>query len=198
MKSCGILLLFIFTICKLKAQNVEVNYFAATVQSEKVLLVWEMAAGNTCNGIYIQRASSDLHFKEIGSIEGVCGNPTFASKYDYVDESPLVNQKSYYRIEFGGNGISDTVSVEVNALQGEPYLIKNNPLTENSLLLFENDNYQRVEFCVYDASGKLLYCFDTQKNNIELNRKNFQSGLYFFSLKSEGASKEIVGKFSVN
>lgn len=181
----------------IQSQDLALNSFSGIDQNEKVLLVWELSAGSVCNGISVQRATKDLHFKEIGKVEGVCGSPTIAVKFEFQDIKPLLNQKSYYRLNFGGNEFSDTLVFSVIGLAGENYILNGNPLSDNSFLVFENNNFQQVSLCIYNGYGSLLRCEETQSNTINLKASEFESGLYFFVLTGGNKQKKVNGKFLV-
>ncbi|TNE55117.1 MAG: hypothetical protein EP338_05225 [Bacteroidetes bacterium] len=179
-----------------RTQNVEVNYLVAYQYDESVFLAWEIKKGSLCNGIHIERATSDLKFERIGTIDGVCGSLEVALRYDYLDESPFPNAKNYYRLEFGGNGLSDTVSIDFVDLGGQPYVLKGNPLEENSQIHFRNNNGSLVRMEIFHADGRKVMELEGKENFFNLNARDFESGVYHFKLSSEMGTP-IPGTFLV-
>ncbi|HRY34224.1 MAG TPA: hypothetical protein P5531_14765 [Bacteroidales bacterium] len=85
--------------------------FTAEQQQNKVRLSFTIQAGNTCNGIRVERSADGLFFEQIGSFEGVCGDLTFPEQYVFSDSFPLPGIVSYYRLDMGSLGFSPVISL---------------------------------------------------------------------------------------
>ncbi len=85
--------------------------FTAEQQQEMVRLSFTILAGNTCNGIVVERSADAVFYEPTGSFEGVCGDLTFPEQYVFYDSLPLPGIVSYYRLDMGSLGLSPVVSL---------------------------------------------------------------------------------------
>lgn len=70
------------------------------------------------------------------------------------------------------------------------YKIYPNPFNEQTLLKFENPNFEVHDLCVYSSSGQLLFSIDNiTSNEVFIERKNLTNGMYIFQLNKD---KEVV------
>ena len=93
------------------AQNALDRFTAQQVNNE-VLLNWTIKSGFTCNGIEILSSSDSLNFTNIGKIEGICGAVDEPISYTFSHKAPAQNKINYYRLELGGVGSTEIISVE--------------------------------------------------------------------------------------
>jgi hypothetical protein len=193
-------LAFLFTWHMGTAQDAaEVVAFKAEELNGKVKLSWTIKAGGTCNGIGIQRAVEGGGFVQVGSLEGVCGNLSFPTFYEYTDAEPVENRINTYRLDLGGSGFSDTVSIEVIVLGKDNYLIFGNPLESKSRLFFRNDTAAEISIQFYTLNGELDLEYTTNAKWIELNRSDFgPSGMRIFKVTSAISGTVIEGRLLVN
>lgn len=193
------LLIFFSWATVLGQDTAEVVAFKAEELNGKVKLSWTIKAGGTCNGIGIQRAIEGEAFTEIGILEGVCGSLSFPTNYEYTDTEPVENRINTYRLNLGGSGFSDTVSIEVVILGRDNYLIFGNPLTTKSRLYFRNDTAARVMIQFFNLNGGVEAEYTTNSKLIELDRADFNAnGIYVFKISSEVSSVVVEGRLLVN
>ena len=197
MKYFFFFVLFIF-IAPLSAQNEDViEYLNASEFNGKVLLSWSIMQGNTCNGIQILHSTDSINFSQISSIEGICGSTQQSISYSFTDLSPEKNANNYYRLQLGGLGFSWIVSVEVIDLGMNTSIVRPNPLSKTSELLFDNEANFEVFISVYSSSGVLVNMQSTVSEQILLEKSKYTAGLYHYVLTSEESGVFGTGKFVV-
>ena len=197
MKYFFFFVLFIFS-APLSAQNEDViEYLNASEFNGKVLLSWSIMQGNTCNGIQILHSTDSINFSQISSIEGICGSTQQSISYSFTDLSPEKNANNYYRLQLGGLGFSWIVSVEVIDLGMNTSIVRPNPLSKTSELLFDNEANFEVFISVYSSSGVLVNMRSTVSEQILLEKSKYTAGLYHYVLTSEESGVFGTGKFVV-
>jgi hypothetical protein len=197
MKYFFFFVLFIFS-APLSAQNEDViEYLNASEFNGKVLLSWSIMQGNTCNGIQILHSTDSINFSQISSIEGICGSTQQSISYSFTDLSPEKNANNYYRLQLGGLGFSWIVSVEVIDLGMNTSIVRPNPLSKTSELLFDNEANFEVFISVYSSSGVLVNMQSTVSEQILLEKSKYTAGLYHYVLTSEESGVFGTGKFVV-
>ncbi len=160
----------------------------------KVLLAWTIKSGSVCNGMQIFRSKDSVDFVLIEDIQGVCGDLSSSVSYTYTDQTPILNNYNYYKINFGGLEDSNILGIEVINILSNSYLLKPNPVTGASDLYFENDNQSEVVLKVFDDFGDVIYLEETQANKFTLDSTSFSSGMYYFSLENKTTRNVINGK----
>ena len=160
----------------------------------KVLLAWTIKSGSVCNGMQIFRSKDSVNFVLIEDIQGVCGDLSSSVSYTYTDQTPILNNYNYYKINFGGLEDSNILGIEVINILSNSYLLKPNPVTGASDLYFENDNQSEVVLKVFDDFGDVIYIEETQANKFILDSTSFSSGMYYFSLENKTTRNVINGK----
>lgn len=180
------LLSFIF-IPFLKAQDSLLNYFTATDNNhESVLIRFEIKSGNTCNGINIYRSIDDSTFTLLYTISGVCGSSTSATAYSYEDENPVPNQTNYYRLEFGNNPPTSSVSVFFVELNESNYFIYPNPVITTAKIYFKNPAQEDAEIMLVNVNGQVMLQNRINTDFWEPNLADLASGTYFFTIYIDG------------
>ena len=171
--------------------------FSVFENNGKVFLNWQIVAGSTCNGIQIYRSSDSTNFIQIGDIAGICGSSSSAVSYSFTDENPQPNKINCYRLELGGNGSSEILSVEIIDIVSGGYQIRPNPVTEQAKIYFSNDSHLPMNFTLTDINGNLAM----RKENITddffiFNRQGLSSGLYLFTIDYNNTVK-VSGKIII-
>lgn len=179
------------------AQISILDYFTASETNEQVLLKWSISTGETCNGINITRSTDTIGFQIIGEIAGVCGDADVHVPYSFLDESPLKNQVTYYRLELGISDFSEVIAIEVIEKNETGFQIRPHPMKNTGRIYFDNPQNDEWEFSLYQLSGQLLESRTTQGQFIEVNTAKYSSGLYVFSFKSMENDELINGKLMI-
>ena len=171
----------------LKAQDSLLNYFTATDNNhESVLIRFEIKSGNTCNGIDVFRSTDDSTFTLIYTISGVCGSTTSATPYSFEDENPVPNQTNYYRLEFGNNPPTSSVSVFFVELNELNYFIYPNPVITTTKIFFSNQSQEDTQIVLVNNTGQMVLQNLTNTDFWEPNLTDLASGTYFFSIYISG------------
>jgi hypothetical protein len=188
----AMLILLLFMGNQSMAQKDILDYFNATETNGQVFLKWSISSGETCNGIKITRSSDTLAFHQIGEIAGVCGEADVPVPYSFLDEAPIKNTLSYYRLELGISNFSKTISVSIVDKNEAGYQVRPNPIRDKGTIYFNNPGAESWEFLLFSVSGALLYKSTTSADFVEVNVYDIPSGLVFFLLSS--SQKNIKGK----
>lgn len=118
------------------AQNA-LTRFTTQGQNKQMLLSWTLATGRICNGIQILRSHNRVDgYKQIGFIGGICGSFVDTVSYEYLDESPNLNQNMFYVLNMAELGYSDTLQTYLAYAPEKEVLLHWEP----------NENRYRVNF----------------------------------------------------
>lgn len=189
------LLLAASTVCAQDGDFMLGDFKAASLERH-VLLRWGIKEGQTCNGIKIWRGTDTLNMTKIGEIYGVCGSFSEPVAYDFTDTQPIENKVSYYKLELGKRVFSSSVIHTFYNLINGKFVLKPNPVINNSELIFSNASAQPHTLEVYGISGKKLYETNTIENYFNIDKNNTPLGIYFFIIKNNEEIK-VKGKFFV-
>lgn len=171
--------------------------FQATIVQDKVLLSWTVKTGNSCNGIRILHTLDSASFNEIGTIEGICGSTSAPTNYSFTHVYPIANAKNYYKLDFGGEGFSQTITVQYFDYSENGYVLLPNPIQSDSKLYFNNENNANTALTIYAMDGSIVHAEKSTLNYFNISKSYLEIGSYLFTLKTEGKSSEISGKFMV-
>ena len=185
-----------FSVAFAQNESVVLN-LSATEFNGKVLLTWSVTQGNTCNGISVLHGVDTSSYSQIGTIEGICGSNAETIDYQFTDSDPIVNATNYYRLSLGGIGFSYPVSVDVIDAGNQAYIIAPNPISNESQLIFDNENQVKVTITFFNEKGEIIHEETSSEQSVSINRTKFKQGVYFFVLKSDAAIEFFSGKFSV-
>ncbi len=174
-----------------------IDDFHVSKSGQEVLISWRMLAGNTCNGIKIYRATDTMLFNQIGLIPGICGSTTESLRYNHVDMSPVINSTNFYRIEFGGVGISEILSIDIINLGTEGTQVWPNPVKDEAKIFFENDEGFEYEMKMYSMNGIEVYQDKTDQDFFVFNSSTLSGGVYTYTISVPGKTPSITGKLVV-
>jgi len=185
-------------IGKSTAQEIPtVEAFELVHVNNEVSIFFTIGKGYTCNGIDILRSIDGITFESIGDISGVCGSITSHISYSFVDSNPEINKTSFYKLNLGGLGFSETKSITVLSTTDLGYLLTPNPIQELGVLHFSNFNNELFEIQIVDLRGQVVQLSTTRGQNFTINTDNLSSGFYTFILRNESSSNIVRGKFEV-
>lgn len=185
-------LILVLLSLQVKSQ-VSLDYFEANEDGTSIFLKWAVSEGQTCNGITITRSPDGLFFQEIGRIEGVCGSPDAAVPYSFLDKAPLKNQLNYYKLELGTSDFSEVISIEYNEKNEEGYQIRPNPVSDFTIIYFDNPNFDEIKLMIFDSYGRQVNEYMSKSSSIEIDVTSYSSGMFFFLL--EKPDETLKGKF---
>lgn len=165
--------------------------------SGKVFIDVTISSGNTCNGITVWRSDDSLNFSKVGEIVGICGNSNTPISYNFTDVNPIKNIKSYYKIELGGAGFTNTVSIIIIDTKDFGFQIRPNPANEKAVIYYENPSNEEFELILYNLSGAKLLTKKSSSNAFDVDTYNLNNGLYFFSIGKSLNQERVIGKLIV-
>ena len=171
--------------------------FQASILQDKVLLSWTVKSGNSCNGIRVLHTLDSASFNEIGTIEGICGSISAPTNYSFTHLDPIANAKNYYKLDFGGEGFSQTIAVQYFDFSENGYVLLPNPIQSDSKLYFNNESNAITALTIYADNGTVVYSEKGTLNYFTISVHFMEVGTYLFTLKIEGKIRGISGKFSV-
>ncbi|MEQ9186505.1 MAG: T9SS type A sorting domain-containing protein [Cryomorphaceae bacterium] len=159
--------------------------FSATVHDASVILSWTINAGNTCNGIRIERSTDGLSYEEIGSIAGVCGSTDQSISYTFQDDRPALNQSNHYRLELGSLGYTSARQVEVLDFSANKIQVRPNPSSTSFQISIDNPRSQELIGSLHDRLGNLKSEFTTRESSLQIDATLLPVGVYLLSLVNE-------------
>ena len=194
----AILIILTLSFSHIRAQDGIVQLpFSATEVSGKVFLDWTMNLGQTCNGIDITRSTDNLNFSPVGNIQGICGSPFDTVSYSFIDESPILNQINYYRLQLGNLGPSKTVAIEIIDLEGTGFQVRPNPIVDVGRIYFDNDQSEEYRLTLISVDGLALRQLITRNDFFDLNVSELSAGAYIFRIESNEGLVKVVSKLMV-
>jgi hypothetical protein len=165
-----------------------------TVLDGSILVAWTLQGGSTCYGLDVERSLDGLSFERVHRIEGICGDPTIAVPFSWIDNAPPEFSTVHYRIMLGLEGYSSVKSVEFDQLKQSDHRFFPSPMHNEARLLLNVQTASWVDLRIMDASGRVV--FERSGNlggDIHLALSDLNAGTYTFLAVSEG--RRYVGRF---
>lgn len=178
-------------------RNPILDNFSVFENNGKVFLNWTIKSGSTCRGIQIFRSSDNINFKQIGEIIGVCGSISEPITFNFNDEHPEINSFNSYRLELGGNGTSEVLSLEIIDIANGGYQIRPNPVSTIAKIYFNNNKKEPHQFVLYNLKGISVTTLSSNEDFFDFNANNLSSGLYFFSISNANNLEKAKGKMII-
>ena len=178
---------------------VDLTYFSAEKNKEKVDLSWQTASELNSSYYEIQRSADGEHFETIAT-EAAAGFSNTLLNYSFVDENPLKGF-NYYRLKEvdsdGSYQYSDVAVVDFftgnTILQLAMYP---NPMEENATLHFDMPTEGSADIEVFDALGRVVYSikrnFAKGANDVSLNDLVLATANYFVRMIAQNAISATV------
>ncbi len=163
----------------------------------KVYISCTISSGNTCNGIDVFRSDDSLNFTNVGNVAGLCGSSSSPVTYDFVDDTPILNKPSYYKLELGGYGYTIVKIVTVIDTKVFGFQVRPNPANEKAVIYYQNDNNNEFEFVLYNLSGFQISSQISTTNKFDVNTAALTKGLYFFTIIKSSTQEKLIGKLVV-
>lgn len=195
-------ILFVLLAVNLTAQKEDPGHpilddFKVFEISGKVFIDVTISSGNTCNGITVWRSADSLSFDKVGEVVGICGNSNSPISYNFTDANPIKNIKSYYKVELGGAGFTNTVSIIIIDTKDFGFQIRPNPANEKATIYYENFSNEEFELILYNLSGSKILVKKSNTNAFNIDTFNLKKGLYFFSIGKSLNQEKVIGKLMV-
>ncbi len=194
---------------------VELTSFTANANGNKVILNWITSTETKNYGFEIERtpttpgmknsnipggsAGDGERWKVIGFVEG-SGNSNSPKHYEFIDNNLSDCNFFIYRLKMIDTDGSFEYSNEVEVIVSptEFYLSQNfpNPFNPVTKIIYQLPENAKVNLVVYSVTGEKISELINEEQqvgtyNIEFNRENLCSGIYFYKLTAEGKSGEL-------
>jgi len=140
--------------------------------------IWEINDGSG-----VLRADDDIFFYHLTAVVGTNYDVTGIGHYSFGDFKILPR-------DF--NDIS--LSTGINELKNSVLNVYPNPA--NNIINFEL-NINNATIQIYDITGKILKTFNANKDKFSVSLNNFNSGVYFYSIKDVEGNKIATNRFVV-
>lgn len=187
--------LVVATVETAAAQSgIALDDFTALENEGDVYLSWTLRAGSTCNGIQIQRSTDSLNFLQIGEIPGVCGSNSAAQRYTFVDSFPVLNQRNFYRLEFGGSGFSPVIDLLVLDYGDDQYLVFPNPFTTRTMLCASRGRPGQDKIYVKDSGGNVCWTESASTPCQEIDLTSLPAGVYLLEVEGNNQQQRYSKK----
>lgn len=176
---------------------VELLYFNAFVEANKVILNWETASEKNNNYFAVQRSIDLQNWEAVKQLPGA-GNSQLRLYYSTMDDNPVIGTSYYRLIQFdfdGKSSCSDIQSVKVSGME-------NNRDIRVSFFSPRNEIHVKSSYlqtlvaniAIYDLNGNVKYTsvesVSPGENYYKLDQ-NFETGLHILRLDTPKASKLI-------
>ncbi len=173
------------------ALPIELIYFTATPNGNKVDLKWETASERNNDYFTIEKTLDGIHFEFVSKVDG---NGTTTSENAYITEdfTPYYGT-SYYRLtqtDFDGNKESfDLVSVELKNKKNNSPLLYPNPINKGESCFIQTDfeNLSETTIEIYSNTGVLVETRNVLVNGNVCsinNLENLKEGYYTILVKT--------------
>lgn len=178
---------------------VELVFFTAKNENNKIKLNWSTATELNNNGFEIERSIDNKEFITRGFVKGF-GTSTEPHEYAFTEDA--LNGKLYYRlkqIDYNGDYNYSNV-IEINSFYASNFeLFQNypnpfNPITKikftiSDLIASETKQSQQVTLKVYDIVGNEITTLVNEEKSIgsyeiEWNASSLASGIYYYQLRA--------------
>jgi hypothetical protein len=178
-------------------ENPILDKFDVFESGGKVYINCIISSGNTCNGIDVLRSADSINFEIIGNISGICGNSSTPTTYNFVDNNPIKNKPSYYKLELGGQGFTKILSVHIIDTEAFGFQVRPNPVKNQTTIYFENNENSEHKLSLYNTNGAEVLTQNTSTNQFYIEVTSLPSGIYIFLISKDNFSHNTKGKLVV-
>ena len=178
--------------------SISLDFFDIKQYNGNVYVDITLSQGNTCNGIIIQRSLDTIYFQKIAQFEGICGNTSSPTSYNFLDENPILNQTSYYRVKFGNNIYSEIVEILIIDSQNNEYQLRPHPANNETTLYFNNQPGVSYELMLFSVDGIKIRTSKSSTNKFFIETSTLNNGFYIFLIKQGSTNYFINGQLIVS
>ncbi|MDP2208521.1 MAG: T9SS type A sorting domain-containing protein [Bacteroidota bacterium] len=97
----------------------------------------------------------------------------------------------------GNQGYSQIVSVEIIDIENSGYQIRPNTVSTEAKIYFDNSIKQEHQLTLYNMSGISVFTTTTKEDFFQLNSTLLESGIYLFTISTNGNLPITQGKLLV-
>lgn len=176
---------------------VELIYFNAFVETNKVKLTWETASESNNNYFEIQRSIDLRNWEVVNQLPGA-GNSQQRLYYSVYDENPFLGTSYYRLVQFdfdGKSSASGIKAVKVTGLEGNKDLLVSFSALRNQIHIRSSFLHPMVgTITIYDVNGNVKYSsvesVESGENYYKVNQ-SFETGLHLLKLETQKATKLV-------
>ncbi len=172
-----------------------INFKAEWANSQHTLanINWKTASELNNDFFAVERSVDAINFEQIGIVQGA-GNSSVILDYVFLDDKPLQNKTSYYRLKQtdfdGANSYSTIASLTISGdLDMTVY-----PNPASNEINFNSNNYEgELSVTITDVSGKLISIKTININKMELvsfSVTELAEGVYFLNVQTDSEFKQ--------
>ncbi len=155
---------------------------------------WVMHGGNTCDGLEVERSTDGVLFTTVHRIQGICGDPTVAVPFEWLDEAPPEFSVLHYRIKMGFTGFSSVKSVVFTQLTTSEQRFFPSPTNGTATLLLNLPQGAPIDLVVLDHAGRVVLQQQALRGPVlTLDLHALKTGVYVYQATSEG--RVFTGRF---
>ena len=174
---------------------IELIYFGAEYQndSKSALITWGANSDYNSEYFVVEKSTDGVEFDSV-STTYASGEGRF--DYQYVDNSPVYNGFTYYRLKWVQDDIfhySDVSAIAVDDPTNQ-IVVQPNPFVDFITIKSFGDYYGPCQVSVYDMTGQIKLQQNLQfgiSNKIELDTKGLSTGFYTVIVNTEGFTKSF-------
>lgn len=165
--------------------------------SGKVYISCVISSGSTCNGIDVLRSEDSVNFIPVGHIGGVCGSSSAPVTYNFIDDNPIKNKPIYYKLELGGYGFTDILSIQIIDTKEFGFQIRPNPTNASTIIYFQNPTNSEHTLNILNSLGGVVLSETTNQNFFSIDVNHIPSGIYPFIISIDSFNNKVFGKIVI-
>ncbi len=172
----------------------ELSYFQARPEEEKVLLEWETAQEQELRDFLLERSRDGLQWIPLATIDA-SGNTHEDKYYNYLDVRPATGTNYYRLAARGTNGqidISPTVAV-VTGEQGA-FTFWPNPARETLYYQWQTHDEGPLHLRLFNSQGQLVLEQTDLETSSSLSLSGLRAGLYFLEMLDQDDRRIAINR----
>jgi len=174
---------------------IKLLYFGAEyiANSKNAVVTWGANTDYTDEFFIVEKSTDGYTFDSVGTIQSI---GLGRGDYEFVDQTPIYNGFTYYRLRWVENEVhhySDVTAIAVDDHTND-IIIHPNPFNEFIKIDNFGDYFGPCELKIYNTTGKEVLSSNFQLgvvNKIEINTKELSPGIYNAIIKTNGYTKTI-------
>jgi hypothetical protein len=174
---------------------IELIYFGAEYQNDtkSALITWGANSDYDSEYFVVEKSFDGIEFDSVNTSYAY-GEGRF--DYQYVDNNPVYNGFTYYRLKWAQGDVfhySDVTAIAVDDPTNQ-IVVQPNPFVDFITIKSFGDYYGPCQVSVYDMTGQIKLQQNLQfgiSNKIEIDTKGLSTGFYTVIVNTEGFTKSF-------
>lgn len=139
-----------------------------------------MTEGSQCFDVRVQRSLDSIQFTDLYVLPGLCGGGTV---FTYVDSTPALYRKNFYRLVSASYDRSEIVSPSRRFYGESEVYIYPNPVWENAEIVFGEETPGEYFLMIYSSGGMHVAELHQKNENVfQFERKGLAAGVYYLRI----------------